>query len=148
MAEYADIMQARTRNMQNLPPVKELVRSGRPVLLKPCSSATVNQLLLSDEYITLQGNTNIVLCERSIHTFEIANCDTSDLVVVPLLNELTQLPLIVDHSHATDNCSLLSSLARAAVAIGADRLMVEVHPCCETASVTEPAGLIKGSFVT
>ena len=133
VAEYADLMQVGARNMQNFSLLKELGRCGRPVLLKRGMSSTIKELLMSAEYITAHGNPNIMLCERGIRTFETATRNTCDLAAVPVLNELTHLPVIVDPSHATGQRSLVPALSRAAVAIGADGLIVEVHPCPEKA---------------
>jgi 3-deoxy-7-phosphoheptulonate synthase len=133
VADYADIMQVGARNMQNFSLLKELGKCGRPVLLKRGMSSTLKELLMSAEYITAHGNPHIVLCERGIRTFETATRNTCDLAAVPALNELTHLPVIVDPSHATGKRSLVSAVSRAAVAIGADGVMVEVHPCPEKA---------------
>jgi 3-deoxy-7-phosphoheptulonate synthase len=133
VAEYADVMQVGARNMQNFSLLKELGKCGRPVLLKRGMSSTIKELLMSAEYITAHGNPNIMLCERGIRTFETATRNTCDLAAVPVLNELTHLPVIVDPSHATGKRSLVPAVSRAAVAIGADGLIVEVHPCPEKA---------------
>jgi 3-deoxy-7-phosphoheptulonate synthase len=133
VAEYADIMQVGARNMQNFALLKALGGCGRPVLLKRGMSSTLKELLMSAEYITAHGNANIILCERGIRTFETATRNTCDLAAVPVLNELTHLPVIVDPSHATGKRSLVTPLARAAAAIGADGLIVEVHPRPERA---------------
>ena len=133
VAEYADIMQVGARNMQNFSLLKELGKCGRPVLLKRGMSSTIKELLMSAEYITAHGNSSIMLCERGIRTFETATRNTCDLAAVPVLNELTHLPIIVDPSHATGKRSLVPAVSRAAVAIGADGLIVEVHPNPEKA---------------
>jgi 3-deoxy-7-phosphoheptulonate synthase len=133
VADYADIMQVGARNMQNFALLKALGKCRRPVLLKRGMSSTIIELLMSAEYITAHGNPNIVLCERGIRTFETATRNTCDISAVPLLNELTHLPVIVDPSHATGKRHLVPALSRAAVAIGADGLLVEVHPCPEKA---------------
>ena len=133
VAEYADIMQVGARNMQNFSLLKELGKCGRPVLLKRGMSSTIKELLMSAEYITAHGNSSIVLCERGIRTFETATRNTCDLAAVPVLNELTHLPVILDPSHATGKRSLVPAVSRAAVAIGADGLIVEVHPNPEKA---------------
>jgi 3-deoxy-7-phosphoheptulonate synthase len=119
--------------MQNFALLKALGRCPRPVLLKRGMSSTIKELLMSAEYITAHGNPKIILCERGIRTFETATRNTCDISAVPVLNELTHLPVIVDPSHATGRQSLVPALARAAVAIGADGLIVEVHPCPEKA---------------
>ena len=128
VSEYADILQVGARNMQNFALLKSLGRTSRPVLLKRGMSSTVKELLMSAEYIVAHGNSNVILCERGIRTFETITRNTYDIAVVPVLNELTHLPVILDPSHATGKRSLVTALARAAVAVGADGLMVEVHP--------------------
>jgi 3-deoxy-7-phosphoheptulonate synthase len=133
VAEYADIMQVGARNMQNFVLLKALGHCGRPVMLKRGLSSTIRELLMSAEYIVAHGNPQVMLCERGIRTFETATRNTCDITAVPVLNELTHLPVIVDPSHATGKRSLVPALARAAVAIGADAVIVEVHPCPEKA---------------
>ncbi len=133
VAEYADVMQVGARNMQNFVLLKTLGKCGRAVLLKRGMSSTLNELLMSAEYITAHGNPNVVLCERGIRTFETATRNTCDIASIPVLNELTHLPVILDPSHATGKRSLVPALSRAAVAIGADGLLVEVHPAPEKA---------------
>ena len=133
VCEYADIMQVGARNMQNYALLKALGKCSKPVLLKRGMSSTIRELLMSAEYITAHGNPNVTLCERGIRTFETETRNTCDITAVSVLNELTHLPVIVDPSHATGKRSLVPALARAAVAIGADGLMVEVHPCPEKA---------------
>jgi 3-deoxy-7-phosphoheptulonate synthase len=133
VAEYADIMQVGARNMQNFALLKSLGRCGRPVMLKRGLSSTIKELLMSAEYIVAHGNPQVMLCERGIRTFETATRNTCDITAVPVLNELTHLPVILDPSHATGKRSLVPALARAAVAIGADGMIVEVHPCPEKA---------------
>jgi len=119
--------------MQNFALLKTLGGCGRPVLLKRGMSSTIKELLMSAEYIVAHGNPNVILCERGIRTFETATRNTCDIAAIPVLNELTHLPLILDPSHATGKRSLVPPLARAGVAIGADGLIVEVHPCPEKA---------------
>ena len=133
VAEYADCMQVGARNMQNFALLKSLGGCGRPVLLKRGMSSTIKELLMSAEYIVAHGNPNVILCERGIRTFETATRNTCDIAAVPVLNELTHLPVLLDPSHATGKRSLIPPLARAGVAIGADGLIVEVHPCPEKA---------------
>lgn len=133
VAAYADVMQVGARNMQNFALLKTLGGCGRPVLLKRGMSSTIKELLMSAEYITAHGNPNVILCERGLRTFETVTRNTCDLVAVPVLNELTHLPVIVDPSHATGKRSLVPPVAQAAAAIGADGLIVEVHPCPERA---------------
>ncbi len=133
VAEYADILQIGARNMQNFALLKTLGRCGRPVLLKRGLSSTVKELLMSAEYVVAHGNSNVMLCERGIRTFETVTRNTCDIAAVAALNELTHLPVILDPSHATGKRSLVPPLARAAVAIGADGLLVEMHPAPEKA---------------
>ena len=129
VAEYADVLQIGARNMQNFALLKTLGKCGRPVLLKRGLSSTIKELLMSAEYIVAHGNPNVILCERGIRTFETATRNTCDIAAVALLNELTHLPVIVDPSHATGKRSLVPAVSRAAVAVGADGIIVEVHPC-------------------
>jgi 3-deoxy-7-phosphoheptulonate synthase len=119
--------------MQNFALLKSLGGCGRPVLLKRGMSSTIKELLMSAEYIVAHGNPNVILCERGIRTFETATRNTCDITAVPVLNELTHLPVVLDPSHATGKRSLVPALSRAGVAIGADGLIVEVHPCPEKA---------------
>ena len=129
VADYADILQIGARNMQNFSLLKTLGKCGRPVLLKRGMSSTVKELLMSAEYVTAHGNPNVILCERGIRTFETVTRNTCDIAAIAALNELTHLPVILDPSHATGKRSLVPALSRAGVAIGADGLIVEVHPC-------------------
>ena len=133
VAEYADCMQVGARNMQNFALLKSLGGCGRPVLLKRGLSSTIKELLMSAEYIVAHGNPSVILCERGIRTFETATRNTCDIAAVPVLNELTHLPVVLDPSHATGKRSLVPALSRAGVAVGADGLIVEVHPCPEKA---------------
>src|SRR5579884_3525141 len=133
VAEYADILQIGARNMQNFALLKALGRTSRPVMLKRGLSSTVKELLMSAEYIVAHGNPKVILCERGIRTFETATRNTCDLTAVAVLNELSHLPVMLDPSHATGKRSLVPALSRAAVAIGADGLIVEVHPQPEKA---------------
>ena len=133
VAEYTDIMQVGARNMQNFALLKRLGECGRPIMLKRGLSATIKELLMSTEYIVAHGNPNVMLCERGIRTFETETRNTCDISAVPVLNNLTHLPVILDPSHAVGKRSLVPPLARAGVAIGADALIVETHPCPEKA---------------
>ena len=133
VSEYADVLQIGARNMQNFALLKVLGKSPRPVLLKRGMSSTLKELLMSAEYVVAHGNPNVILCERGIRTFETATRNTCDITAVAALNELTHLPVVLDPSHATGKRSLVPALARAAVAIGADGLLVEVHPAPEKA---------------
>jgi 3-deoxy-7-phosphoheptulonate synthase len=133
VANYADILQIGARNMQNFALLKTLGKCHRPVLLKRGMSSTIKELLMSAEYVVAHGNPNVILCERGIRTFETVTRNTCDIAAVAALNELTHLPVILDPSHATGKRSLVPALARAGVAIGADGLIVEVHPAPEKA---------------
>ena len=133
VAEYTDIMQVGARNMQNFALLKRLGECGRPVMLKRGLSATIKELLMSAEYIVAHGNPNVMLCERGIRTFETETRNTCDISAIPVLNELTHLPVVLDPSHAVGKRKLVPPLARAGVAIGADAMIVETHPCPEKA---------------
>ncbi len=133
VAEYADLIQVGTRSMENASLLEALCRCPRPVLLKRGMVASVEELLEAADYLLANGNPNVILCERGIRTFGKLTRNTCDIVAVPLLHQLTHLPVIVDPSHSTGRRSLVPPLARAAVAIGADGLLVEVHPSPETA---------------
>lgn len=133
VAEYADMLQVGARNMQNFALLRRLATTKLPVLLKRSPSATVKEWLLAAEYLLAGGNPNVVLCERGIKTFVTEMRNTLDLAAVALAKELTHLPVIVDPSHGTGRRSLIPAASRAAVAIGADGLIVEVHPCPERA---------------
>jgi 3-deoxy-7-phosphoheptulonate synthase len=128
VAEYADIVQIGTRNMQNYSLLNAVGRVARPVMLKRGYGATVEEWLMAAEYIVSSGNPNVILCERGIRTFETYTRNTLDLSAVPLLHHLTHLPVIVDPSHATGKRWLVKPLAIGGVAVGADGVMVEVHP--------------------
>lgn len=125
---YADMLQIGARNIQNFALLKKVGHSRKPVLLKRGMSTTIEELLMSAEYILSEGNANVILCERGIRTFETATRNTLDLSAVPVLKELTHLPVIVDPSHAAGNWKYVIPLSRAAVAVGADGIIVEVHP--------------------
>lgn len=126
--EYADILQIGARNIQNFALLKRVGLAHKPVLLKRGLMTTIEELLMSAEYILSAGNENVILCERGIRTFETATRNTLDISAVPVLKELTHLPVIVDPSHAAGHWKYVLPLARAAVAVGADGLLVEVHP--------------------
>jgi len=128
IAEYADIMQVGTRSMDNYALLEALGRCGRPVLLKRGMTATLEELLCSAQILAAAGNPEIILCERGIRTFETATRNTLDIAAVPVLKTVSHLPVIVDPSHGTGVRSLVPVLARAAVVVGADGLLVEVHP--------------------
>ncbi|MDB4871620.1 MAG: 3-deoxy-7-phosphoheptulonate synthase [Gemmatimonadales bacterium] len=128
VARTADMLQIGARNMQNFSLLEEVGRSGRPVLLKRGLSATITDLLLAAEHVMAAGNSNIVLCERGIRTFETSTRSTLDVSAIPVLKEETHLPVIVDPSHAGGRARLVLPLALASIAAGADGIMVEVHP--------------------
>ncbi len=133
VAEYADILQIGARNMQNFALLKALGGVGKPILLKRGMSSTIKELLMSAEYIVAHGNSEVILCERGIRTFETETRNTCDITAVAVLKEKTHLPVLLDPSHATGRRSLVPPLAKAGVAIGADGLMIEVHPNPEQA---------------
>jgi 3-deoxy-7-phosphoheptulonate synthase len=128
MSAYADMLQIGARNMQNFALLREVGLSGKPVLLKRGFAATVDEWLMAAEYLLLEGNPNVVLCERGLRSFDSTTRNLLDLSVVPLLAELTHLPVIVDPSHGTGLARLVAPMALAGVAAGADGLLVEVHP--------------------
>jgi 3-deoxy-7-phosphoheptulonate synthase len=146
VADYADVLQVGARNMQNFALLKRLGQVKRPVLLKRGMSSTIKELLLSAEYIASHGNDQIILCERGIRTFETATRNTLDLAAVPLLNELSHLPIVVDPSHATGRRSLVSPMAKAAIAAGADGVIIEVHPRPQEAWSDGPQSLTPAMF--
>ena len=133
MCEYVDIIQIGARNMQNFRLLMEVGKAGKPVLLKRGLSATLKEFLMSAEYIASQGNSQIILCERGIRTFETATRNTLDLSAVPVLKEETPLPIFIDPSHSAGRWNLVAPLAKAAIAVGADGLMIEVHTDPENA---------------
>jgi len=138
VVEYADAIQIGARNMQNFDLLTEAGRSGKPVVLKRGLAATVEEWLKAAEYVASVGNLDIVLCERGVRTFESAVRFTQDLAVIPVVRELSHLPVIVDPSHASGKRSLVPAVCAAAVAVGADGLMVEVHPDPDSA-LSDPA---------
>ncbi|MGI9081173.1 MAG: 3-deoxy-7-phosphoheptulonate synthase [Thermoleophilaceae bacterium] len=144
--EVADVIQLGARNMQNYTLLTEVGRAGRPVLLKRGLSATLDELLMSAEYILKEGNTDVMLCERGIRTFETGYRFTLDLMAVPVLKELTHLPVIVDPSHAAGRRDLVPALSMAAAAAGADGVVVEVHPDPENAICDGPQQLRSEDF--
>ena len=144
----ADMLQVGARNMQNYPLLKAVGRSGRPVLLKRGFAATVKDLLLAAEYILSEGNPNVVLCERGIRTFDDSARFTLDLGAVPIIKQLSHLPVIVDPSHASGRADRVIPLARAAVAAGADGLIVEVHHAPALAACDGEQALTPPSFAT
>jgi 3-deoxy-7-phosphoheptulonate synthase len=126
--EYADVLQVGARNMQNFSLLKRVGRSSRPVLLKRGMSATLEEFLMAAEYILSEGNYNVILCERGVRTFADHTRNTLDLSLIPAVKRLSHLPIIVDPSHGTGKRDKVTPLARAAIAVGADGLIVEVHP--------------------
>ena len=146
VAEYSDILQIGARNMQNFNLLAEVGRVPRPVLLKRAPSATVEELLMAAEYVAKEGNERVLLCERGIKTFERSTRYTLDLSAVPVLKRETHLPVIVDPSHAAGRSDLVLPLARAAVAAGADGVMIEVHPHPEDALCDGPQQIRVGEF--
>lgn len=127
VSEYVDILQIGARNMQNFTLLKEVGGAGKPVLLKRGMTSTLNELLNCAEYILSEGNSNVILCERGIRTFETYTRNTLDLSIVPSIRELSHLPVIVDPSHGTGKLSLIEAMSMASLAAGADGIMVEVH---------------------
>ncbi|CBL36402.1 3-deoxy-D-arabinoheptulosonate-7-phosphate synthase [butyrate-producing bacterium SM4/1] len=144
--KYVDLLQIGARNMQNFELLKEAGKTGLPVLLKRGLAATIDEWLNASEYIMSEGNPNVILCERGIRTFESATRNTLDLSAVPVLRQKTHLPVIVDPSHATGVRAYVAPMAKAAVAVGADGLMIEVHPCPEKALSDGPQSLTFREF--
>jgi 3-deoxy-7-phosphoheptulonate synthase len=148
VCRYADVLQIGARNMQNFDLLKEVGRLSHPVLLKRGMSATIEEFLAAAEYILAEGNPRVILCERGIRTFERATRNTLDLAVVPLIREMSHLPIIVDPSHATGKRSLVAPMAKAALVVGAHGIMVEVHPdpekaLCDGAQSLDGAGFTR-----
>lgn len=139
--KYADILQVGARNMQNFHLLRELGKTRKPVLLKRGLSATIEEWLMAAEYLMSGGNYNVILCERGIRTFETYTRNTLDLSAIPIVKGLSHLPVIVDPSHGTGQRRLVSSMCKAAIAAGADGLMVEVHPDPERALCDGPQSL-------
>jgi 3-deoxy-7-phosphoheptulonate synthase len=146
VAEYADILQIGARNAQNFALLKKVGQLNRPVLLKRGMSMTIQEFLMSAEYVMSEGNQAVILCERGIRTFETATRNTLDLSAIPVLKEKTHLPVIADPSHGTGNYHYVAPMAFAAVAAGADGLMIEVHPDPEHASSDGPQSLKPKKF--
>jgi 3-deoxy-7-phosphoheptulonate synthase len=145
VCSHADVLQIGARNMQNFDLLKEVGRRSHPVLLKRGLSATIEEFLSAAEYILAEGNPRVILCERGIRTFERATRNTLDLSVVPLIREMSHLPIVVDPSHATGKRSLVVPMAKAALVVGAHGIMVEVHPdpdkaLCDGAQSLDGAG--------
>lgn len=144
--KYVDMLQIGARNMQNFELLKEAGRSGVPVLLKRGLSATIDEWLNAAEYIASEGNPNIVLCERGIRTFETATRNTLDISAVPVIRSKSHLPIIIDPSHATGVRAYIEPISKASVAVGADGLIVEVHPCPACALSDGPQSLTFEQF--
>jgi 3-deoxy-7-phosphoheptulonate synthase len=144
--EVADVVQIGARNMQNYPLLAEVGRAGKPVLLKRGLSSTLDELLMAAEYVLKEGNDDVILCERGIRTFESAYRFTLDLMAVPVLKERSHLPVIVDPSHAAGRRELVTPLSLAAAAVGADGIIVEVHPNPEEAICDGPQQLRAADF--
>ena len=144
--DVADVIQVGARNMQNYTLLTELGRAGRPVLLKRGLSSTLEELLMSAEYVLKEGNENVILCERGIRTFETSYRFTLDLMAVPVLRELSHLPVVIDPSHAAGRRDWVLSLSLAAAAAGADGVIVEVHPSPENAICDGPQALRSDDF--
>jgi 3-deoxy-7-phosphoheptulonate synthase len=148
VARYADVLQIGTRNMQNYALLAEVGRTARPVLLKRGYSATIDEFLLAAEHVMANGNPNVILCERGIRTFDTKTRNTLDVGAVPVLKSETHLPVIVDPSHAAGRADLVAPLAYAAVAAGADGLLIEVHPDPESARSDGEQSLTPDAFST
>ncbi len=146
LEEYADIIQIGARNMQNFPLLKAVGKSNKPVMLKRGLAAKVEDLLMSAEYILSSGNSNVILCERGIRTFETYTRNTFDLSAIPVIHKRSHLPIIADPSHATGIRDKVLPMARAAVAAGADGIMVEVHNHPEKALSDGPQALLPDQF--
>jgi 3-deoxy-7-phosphoheptulonate synthase len=146
VAEVADVIQVGARNMQNYSLLSEIGRSGVPVLIKRGASSTLEELLMAAEYVLKEGNENVMICERGIRTFENAYRYTLDLTAIPVLKEMTHLPVIVDPSHAAGRRNLVESLSLGAAAAGADGIIVEVHPEPEEAICDGPQALETEGF--
>jgi 3-deoxy-7-phosphoheptulonate synthase len=146
VAEVADVIQIGARNMQNYALLSEIGRSGIPVMIKRGLSATLEELLMAAEYVLKEGNENVLLCERGIRTFETAYRFTLDLTAIPVLKELSHLPVVVDPSHAAGRRDLVTPLSLAAAAVGADGIIVEVHPNPEEAICDGPQQLYGSDF--
>lgn len=144
--EYADVLQIGARNMQNYPLLKRVGEASKPVLLKRGLSSTVEEWLSAAEYVLAGGNEEVILCERGIRTYQKLTRFTLDLSAVPLLKEVSPLPVVVDPSHGTGVRSLVSPMAKAAVAAGADGLLIEVHPTPEEAKSDGPQSLRPNEF--
>lgn len=146
VAKYADILQIGARGMQNFPLLKEVGKVKKPVLLKRGIAATLDEFLLAAEYILLGGNEKVILCERGIRTFCQYSRNTLDLNIIPAVKKITSLPILVDPSHGTGRKDLIASMSKAAIAAGADGLMIEVHPTPEEALSDKEQALTPQEF--
>jgi 3-deoxy-7-phosphoheptulonate synthase len=146
VAKYADVLQVGARNTQNFALLKMLGQLDKPILLKRGMATTIQEFLMSAEYILSEGNRKVILCERGIRTFETATRNTLDISAVPVLKQLTHLPVMIDPSHATGHAYLVAPMCYAAAAAGADGLLVEVHPCPEQAASDGPQSLRPEDF--
>ena len=146
VAEFADVIQIGARNMQNFKLLREVGKANKPVLLKRGLASTIEEWLMAAEYIMSEGNDDVILCERGIRTYETTTRNTFDVSAIPVTQSLTHLPIIADPSHATGNYKYVPSVAKAAIAGGADGLMIEVHDCPECASSDGPQSLKPEKF--
>jgi 3-deoxy-7-phosphoheptulonate synthase len=146
VSSYADMLQVGTRNMQNFALLQAVGEARKPVLLKRGFSATIEEWLMAAEYIAQRGNLDIVLCERGIRTFEKATRNTQDISAVPVAQRLSHLPVIVDPSHSGGSRDLVMPLTRAGIAVGADGVIIDVHPHPETALCDGPQALVDGDL--
>src|SRR5215212_8391703 len=146
VVEVADVIQLGARNMQNYTLLTEVGRAGKPVLLKRGLSSTLEELLMASEYVLKEGNEQVMLCERGIRTYEPSYRFTLDLMAVPVLRQLSHLPIVIDPSHAAGKRSLVEPLSLAAAAAGADGIIVEIHPCPEEAVCDGPQALYADDF--
>lgn len=146
LMEYADIMQIGTRNMQNYALLEAVGQARKPVMLKRGMMSTIEEMLLAAEYILSNGNTQVMFCERGIRTFENATRNTLDLSAIPVIKSASHLPVIIDPSHATGRKDCIAAMSRAALAAGADGIIVEVHPCPEEALSDGPQSLTFAEF--
>jgi 3-deoxy-7-phosphoheptulonate synthase len=146
VSEYADMLQVGTRNMQNFPLLQAVGAAGKPVMLKRGMNAAIEEWLMAAEYIAQRGNLQIVLCERGIRTFERATRNTLDISAVPVAQQLSHLPVIVDPSHSGGRRDLVLPLSRAAIAVGADGIIIDVHPHPESALCDGPQALMQADM--
>jgi len=146
VASYADMLQIGTRNAQNFTLLQAVGDAGKPVMLKRGMSSTIEEWLMAAEYIAQRGNLDIVLCERGIRTFEKATRNTLDIAAVPVAHDLSHLPIVVDPSHSGGRRDLVVPLSRAAIAVGADGIIVDVHPHPESALCDGPQALVDGDL--